>query len=322
MQKNKHCYIFLAAMLLCAGCHSVNKPGIVGRSPGAAIRNTANAQIAEEKKKHSLILAVTPLAEKRGNLKNYGNVYKYLVPLVPYGRIRYERPDESKMFNTSDVFEFNMSENLAKLLVDAVRKSGLFDSVILTPTPLESKADLVLSGDIQSTLYEGKTYSYGLSFLGPALWCLGLPAGSSHKKLAIALHLRKRDSNEDVWSYILDKEKTVIQGLYHNWGKDVNSFVSLMQEGAGEAIVDMRRLLSVIPIETLKAGQPELPLPAKIEPPAPPPEKPPPESAPQAIEPAQSVPEAIPQAPAQSRQEAVQSAEESHPVQPSATADK
>lgn len=209
------------------------------------------------KEERQLNLAVAPFAEKRGELQSYGSVYKYLIPLVPYGAIRYERPDEAKMFNIKNEFEFNMSENLLEVLIAAVRNSSLFGEVILTPTPLASKADLILSGDIHSTFYEGKTYSYGISFLGPALWCFGLPAGSSHKRLNIELYLKKIDSGEVVWSYNLNKEKTLVQGLYHNWGKDVNSFANLMQEGVKEAIADLRLKLSEIPFDKLKVKSPE-----------------------------------------------------------------
>lgn len=250
---------FIITALLLSGCSSINKSNIFNASSGPASRATQGENSAAEKN-YAPILAVTPLAEKRGNLKSYGSVYKYLLPLAPYGTIRYERPDQAKMFNTPSEFEFNMSENLVKLLIDAAKKSGLFDNVILTPTPLESKADLILSGDIQSTLYEGKTYSYGLSFFGPALWCLGLPAGSSHKKLTIGLYLKKKDTGEEIWSYTINKEKTVIQGLYHNWGKDVNSFAALMEEGAKEAITDMRLKLTGIPAESLKAKEQDIPV--------------------------------------------------------------
>jgi hypothetical protein len=254
---------FIITALFLAGCASVKKSNIFNASLGPAARATQGDNSSAEKN-YTPILAVTPLAEKRGNLKSYGSVYKYLVPLVPYGTIRYERPDQAKMFNTPSEFEFNMSENLVKLLIDAVKKSGLFDNVILTPTPLESKADLILSGDMQSTLYEGKTYSYGLSFFGPALWCLGLPAGSSHKKLTIGLYLKKKDTGEEIWSYRINKEKTVIQGLYHNWGKDVNSFAALMDEGVRGAITDMRLKLTAIPAENLKVKEQEHPVSAPV----------------------------------------------------------
>lgn len=257
--------IFILGALFLSGCsmsHRV-RPSLPEASVAAPVKQTIISQEKEEK--HELKVAVVPFGEKRGDQKSYGSVYKYLIPLVPYGTIRYERPDEAKMFNTQNEFEFNMSENLMKVVVDAIRKSGLFDNVILTLTPLESGADVVLSGDINSTLYEGKTYSYGISFVGPVLWCLGLPAGSSHKKLSITLYLKKRDTQELLWAYTIDKENTVIQGLYHKWGKEVNSFVNLMAEGTKEAIVDMRVKLSGIPPERLrikipKEPQPELPL--------------------------------------------------------------
>lgn len=238
------------------GCLAMNK-SVVRDShkpiPPIMPEQNSQANIAKKEERRALNVAVVPFAEKRGELKSYGSVYKYLIPLVPYGTIRYERPDEAKMFNIQNEFEFNMSENLLDILITAARDSSLFGEVILTPTPSSSKVDVILSGDIHSTLYEGKTYSYGISFLGPALWCFGLPAGSSHKRLSIELYLKQIDTGEVIWSYNLDKEKTIVQGLYRNWGKDVNSFASLMQEGVEEAIVSLRFRLSQPPLDNLKA---------------------------------------------------------------------
>lgn len=246
--------------LTLASCSAVNKSIVRDSAEAVSIvipQQDIQQNIAKKEERRALNLALVPFAEKRGELKSYGSVYKYLIPLVPYGTIRYERPDEAKMFNIKNEFEFNMSENLLGILITAVRNSSLFGEVLLTPTPLASRADLILSGDILSTLYEGKTYSYGISFLGPALWCFGLPAGSSHKRLNIELYLKKIDTGEVVWSYNLNKEKTLVQGLYHNWGKDVNSFANLMQEGVQEAIADLRSRLSQIPADKLKVKSPE-----------------------------------------------------------------
>src|SRR3989338_6969342 len=247
------CLLILFAF---AGCRTIAKTAIEVSSSKKGFSRTSKEKSIQPEEKKELNVAVVPFAEKRGNAKSYGSVYKYLIPLVPYGTIRYERPDQARMFNVQDELEFNMSENLLKITVDAVKKCGLFGSVIMTPTPLESKADLILSGDIYSTLYEGKTYSYGISFLGPALWCLGLPAGSSYKKLGISLYLKKIDTAQTVWSYDLNKEKIVIQGLYRNWGKNMNSFVGLMEEGIKEVIADMRSKLRDVPIEKLKVLPP------------------------------------------------------------------
>lgn len=255
----KSLFLFFLTLSL-TSCLAVNKTIVKSAEEAVSVampQQGLQQDAAKEEEKYELNLAVVPFAEKRGDLKSYGSVYKYLIPLVPYGTIRYERPDEAKMFNLQNEFEFEMSENMLKILVSAVRGSGLFTDVTLTHTPSASKADLVLSGDIYSTLYEGKTYSYGISFLGPALWCFGLPAGSSHKKLHIGFYLKKIDTHEVLWSYNLNKEKTVIQGLYHNWGRDVNTFANLMQEGVKEAIVDLRSKLSKIPFDKLKAKSPE-----------------------------------------------------------------
>lgn len=251
----KNLALFLLALSI-AGCQAINKAAVKSADKPVSLiipERSPQISVSQKEERRALSLAVIPLAEKRGKLKSYGGVYKYLVPLVPYGTIRYERPDEAKMFNMQNEFEFNMSENLLEILITAMRNSSLFGEVILTPTPLASRADVILSGDIHSTLYEGKTYSYGISFLGPALWCFGLPAGSSHKKLNINLYIKKIDTGEVVWSYNLNKEKTLVQGLYHNWGKDVNSFANLMQEGVKEAIASLRSRLSQVPFDNLKA---------------------------------------------------------------------
>ena len=256
--RNSVFFVAIAALSL-TGCSRVGQAVIKTSEIPSASESLAPGFVPSENKAR-LSLAIVPWGEKRGSLKSYGSVYSYLIPLSPYGTMRYERPDEARMFNTQNEFEFNMSENLLKILVDGVkRQCGLFSSVIITPTPLESKADLILSGDLYSTFYEGKTYSYGISFLGPALWCLGLPAGSSHKKLDIMLYLKKADTGEVIWSYNIKKENTVIQGLYHNWGKNVNSFVLLMQEGVREAIADMQIKLKAIPLEGLKVPVPRCP---------------------------------------------------------------
>lgn len=248
--------------LTLAGCSAMNKSVVRDSSAAVSIarpQQSIQQNAAKKEQRRALNLAVVPFAEKRGELKSYGGVYKYLIPLVPYGTIRYERPDEAKMFNIQNEFEFNMSENLLEILITAVRNSSLFGEVILTPTPSASRADVILSGDIHSTLYEGKTYSYGISFLGPALWCFGLPAGSSHKRLSIELYLKRIDTGEVIWSYSLNKEKTLVQGLYHNWGKDVNSFANLMQEGVKEAIASLCSRLPQLPFDND-------PVPSQIEP--------------------------------------------------------
>ena len=104
-----------------------------------------------------------------------------------------------------------------------------------------------------NTLYEGKTYSYGISFLGPVLWCFGLPAGSSYLKLDLRLYLKKKSTDEIIWSYNIDKSKTDIQGLYY--GKDIKTYINLLSDALKPALTDLKLKLSQIPYEKLKDKQ-------------------------------------------------------------------
>lgn len=247
--------ISLLVTQLLAGCKTLAKPML----PLAA---------GQEKTAYEISVTVIPFTDKRIKANMYGSAYRYLIPLVPYGTIRYERPEEAKMFNCpeearmfngSSELKFNMVESLAKAVFEDLEREKIFSKVVFSPGPKEAETDLILSGDVNSTLYEGKTYSYGISFLSPILWSVGLPAGSSYNKLNLTLYLKKRDTNELIWTYVLSSEKSVMQGLYYNRGENVNNYVNLLKEEMGNTTKDLKRKLSKIPSEQLKVKVPEPP---------------------------------------------------------------
>ncbi|MCK5595677.1 hypothetical protein KAI19_05810, partial [bacterium] len=59
-------------------------------------------------------VAVVPFEDMRGDKNQYGTYFLYLIPLMPFGYMEYERPDAARMFNTIAEFDFDMSEDLAK----------------------------------------------------------------------------------------------------------------------------------------------------------------------------------------------------------------
>ena len=278
--KKDYLIIILGAALFLNGCKTLPKSSVSALTPA----EKGGANVTQQSQNYNITVAVVPFAEKRAAVNKYGSVYRYLVPLAPYGTIRYERPEEARMFNTVKEFKFNITESLAKTFFDELQRVKIFDKVIFTHEPKETDADLILSGEVNSTLYEGKTYSYGISFLCPVLWTLGLPAGSSYNKLNIKLYLKKADTEELIWSYSFNKEKVIVQGLYYNWGKDLYNYESLIQEGMKAVTDDLKRKLSGIPLESLKVKRPEPapPAPAPQEPSPPQPSSPPEEPQPQA----------------------------------------
>lgn len=204
-----------------------------------------------EKPKYKVNVGVIPLDDKRLNVNNFGGYFLYLIPLMPFGSAQYTRPDSARMFNTISEFDFNPSEDLAKAIVTSLRRSNLFENVYFTYGG-ESEPDLLMKGNIISTDYEGKIYSYGLSVFGPLLWFFGLPCGSSFNQLNLELFLNKSDTKELIWDYSFNKEKRVVQGLYYYFGHDAKGYSEILEEGMNEAIKSLDERLRATPLEKLK----------------------------------------------------------------------
>ena len=195
-------------------------------------------------------VGVLPLEDERNNVNSSGYLL-YLIPLVPFGEANYNRPDSAKSFLTIAEFDFSPSEDLAKAIAASLRRSKLFENVYFSYGPGDS--DLLVTGTMLSTDYQGKMYSYGLSFAGAYLWFFGLPAGSSYTQLALELQLKKADTKEMLWDYSFNKDKRIVQGLYYEWGNDVKGYSTLMQEGMNEAIKALGERLRTIPLEKMKS---------------------------------------------------------------------
>jgi hypothetical protein len=194
---------------------------------------------------------VLPFEEKRGDNNNFAGFFLYMVPLFPYGTITYERPDAAEMFNTVQKFDFNVPEDLAKAVATSLRRSNLFKEVFFSFGDT-ANADLIVTGEVESTLWRGKTYSYGLSIYGPMLWFIGLPSGSAYNQLNLKMGLKRKGEPENMWEHSFNKEKLIVQGLYYRWGHDVKQYSSLMEEGMNEAVKSLDEKLSTIPEDKLK----------------------------------------------------------------------
>lgn len=198
--------------------------------------------------KYNLTVAVLPFEDMRGDVNSIGEVFLYMIPLVPYGSIKYERPDAARMFNSINEFEFNVTEDLAKAVVTSLQRSGLFKDVFFTFGGEKANADLIIKGKVISTDWIGKTYSYGLSIVGPGLAIIGLPCGSSSNTLSLELVLNDKKPSQ-LWGYNFTKEKTIVQGLYYSFGDDVKAYAGLMEDGMNEAIKDLDNKLATLKLK-------------------------------------------------------------------------
>jgi len=169
-------------------------------------------------------------------------MWLYLIPLMPYGFVSYERPDAARTFNTIAEYEFQVDEDLAKAAVRSLDQSGLFKRVYFTFGGETREADYLFEGVARRTHYDGKLITYGLSVYGPLLWFLGLPAGTSGNDVELTFRLLDRDLNE-VWSHSYEGRESITQGLYYNFGNDVLNFATLMEQAMNGALRDLAQHL-------------------------------------------------------------------------------
>ena len=202
--------------------------------------------------KYDLRVAVLPFEEERSDTNSSTGIWISMIPLVPYGSAHYDRPDAAKMFLSIVGFDFNVSEDLSKAVVASLSRSNLFKNVYFSYGGDVENADLIVKGIVKSTHYKGTVFSYCISFASAYLWILGLPAGSSTNELVIEMSVNSHKSKEPVWEYNLNKEKRIVQGLYYRMGHDVKNYSYLMEEGMNEAIKDLDKKLSSVPIDSLR----------------------------------------------------------------------
>lgn len=191
---------------------------------------------------YSQTVAVLPFDDSRANSNNSGSIYLFLVPLFPYGYYDNNRPDAARSFVSIDEFNFNPSEDLAKAAAMSLRRSNLFKDAFFTFGGEKSQADYVLSGNIISTEYKGRIFSYGLTFVGPIFWLFGAPEGTSTNKLALNFTLRDKQNNL-VWEYTTDKSDYIVQWIYYRKGYDAQMYSKLMEQAMNEAILDLSNKL-------------------------------------------------------------------------------
>lgn len=174
-------------------------------------------------------IAVLPTKDGREIDNNVGTWFLYMVPLMPYGWVDYNRPESATMFFSITKFDCNISEDIAKAIADHFQQAGVAKTVFFDYGGLADTADYTLHSTIKNSIYKGKMYSYCLSVFGPCLWIFGLPAGQSRVDLEINLELKDKQGNV-VWNDILKGSWKTTQGMYYNMGRDMEGLARSLQQ--------------------------------------------------------------------------------------------
>jgi hypothetical protein len=181
-------------------------------------------------------VAVPPFKDARPD-KNNNALMMYMIPLVPFGWCDYSMPEGGGMkLNSTPIWLFKPTEDLAKAAAEELEASGLFKEVFFTQR--SSEGDLVFLGTINSTHYSGTAVTYGLSVYGPLLWLFGFPCGSVHNELAVEFSLVDHD-NMVLWS----------NSYKRNYDKSPVWFYSLPSDFQYDSLYKDIMLQSIVDIE-------------------------------------------------------------------------
>ena len=199
VSRMKRCSLGLLIAFLSFGCASGRDWKYTPESR-QAIEPLANVSVA-----------VLPFEDQRRNV-NENRVLLYLIPLFPFGWADYETPEGQEQHMTSTLWQFKPSDDLARAVAQEVENARIFRETFVSNRA--SEGDYVLMGEIVSTKYEGKIFSYGLSAYGPILWLVGLPAATHSNRLELRLRLAKTPSDAPVWTHTIDGDSGGISWIY------------------------------------------------------------------------------------------------------------
>lgn len=203
---------------------------LTGCASRAAFVYKPSGTVATGTKALPLKVAVTNFEDVRQE-ENTNAVFTYLIPIVPFGSITYDRPDGANGFLFHASYNFRPSEDFAKAVATELKQNNYFDEVFVTQRQNEPNVDLIVTGRINEARYDGKLISYGLSAYGPLLWFLGLPAGTTHNAVSLTLEMKRASDKVVVWSHEVKGEWDKTVGLYYNWAADFDGYPLIMSEG-------------------------------------------------------------------------------------------
>lgn len=229
---------FAALALVLSACTNIAKfdyngaPGTLAklREPGSATKS----------------VAVMPFMDRRGlaadrAVGDHGSFFLGFLPLLPYGYVEKEQPENSEDFVSLGRFHFDVQNDLATAAATSLKSSGLFSSVTKANNAAQAaNADYIWRGSVSSTFYRGRMFTYTLTyFVSPLLWVVGLPSGSSTNELAVKFELVDRASGSVVWEYSYDKSDYLNHWIYARVGKDTSIYPRLMKEAMNGALLKL-----------------------------------------------------------------------------------
>ena len=236
---------FAAAALVLGACTNIAKfdyqaaPGtmIKLREPGSAAKSVAVMPFMDLRGAKLF----EPGQDPQGSARfagDHGSFFLGFIPLMPFGYVEKEQPENSEDFVSLGRFHFDIQNDLSAAAMASLKSSGLFSNVTKANNAAQAaNADYIWRGSVTSTFYRGRMFTYGLTyFVSPVLWVVGIPSGSSTNELGVKFELVDRAGGDVVWSYSYLASDYLNHWIYARVGKDVSIYPQLMKEAMNQAL--------------------------------------------------------------------------------------
>ena len=245
MNRKKQTFAAVAAAVLLAGCTNVATFDYVA-APGTMTKFREAGSAAKT-------IAVLPFLDQRGTkyfdpmqagqaaahpAGDHGSFYLGFIPLVPFGFVEKEEPENSEDFVSLGRFHFDLQNDLANAAMLSLKESNLFARVTRANNLEQAaNADYIWRGTVTNTYYRGNMFSYCITyFLSPGLWILGAPSGSSENELGVKFELVERAGGKVLWTYDYRGRDYIVHWIYARIGQDTSLYPLLMKQAMNGAL--------------------------------------------------------------------------------------
>ena len=187
-------------------------------------------------------VVVMPFEDMRGSTVK-DEYWKAAIPLVLYGELEYDRPEEVKDPEEVDEVKFDPPKDFAEATTKELQESGVFSSVAYAGDGKAPPSDLVFHGTIRSTNWERRLYTYLLGPLGTVFWVVGIPMGQHTTTVELDLRLTPASNPSlSVWEMSMEFKGKKWDSPYYNLEEAVQTYPLALQEALRPAVLDLVEL--------------------------------------------------------------------------------
>ena len=195
-------------LLICGGCGATLNNSHYAYTPGDKINS--------DSKPLPVNVGINFLDDLRG-YENNDNVRLIFLPLMPYVKSHYDRPETEYKFSGKGL---KPGEDFANALVQEMQQNNLFKKVFLVQQEGSATADLIVTGRINKASIDTIVTAYGLSMFGIIPWIVGLPEGKVYNGLDVQYEMRRTYDNALVWKCDVKGDWSSVFGFYYNYSKE------------------------------------------------------------------------------------------------------